>query len=92
MVNGGLRAKPVELWHFGETNAKTDPFLPQLCTSSSSLLRDSVAQGTGNRHDRAAHVGACYRQGPRWVCFGGVAPLTSNVAAASSWCCWSRWR
>jgi hypothetical protein len=25
MVNGGLKAKPVELWQLGETNAETDP-------------------------------------------------------------------
>jgi len=28
MVNGSLKAKPVELWLFGETSAETDPFLP----------------------------------------------------------------
>jgi hypothetical protein len=32
MVNGGLRAKPVELWLFGERRAQTDPAVPQLCT------------------------------------------------------------
>jgi hypothetical protein len=73
MVNGGLKAKPVELWLFREASAEIDPLVPQLCTLPPNLLRDSVAQGTENRHDRAAHVGACYQQGPRWVCFRGVA-------------------
>src|SRR6266581_4231413 len=82
MVNGGLKAKPVELRRFGgqhPMDTETGSLLSQLCTFVQRLLRDSGAQGTGFRHDRAAHVGACYRQGLKRVRSRGAQPRRASI-------------
>jgi hypothetical protein len=38
MVNGSLKAKPMELWLFGETSAETGPIVPQTVYANAKPL------------------------------------------------------